>query len=57
MSRLKKFKENTKKKVKRKAWRTGKKLGKSYLEYKAVTGALRYGKRKLLGRKKQEEKG
>lgn len=56
MSRTKKFKDNLKKKAKRKAWKTGKKLGKSYLEYKAVTGALKYGKKKLFSRRKQEEK-
>jgi hypothetical protein len=55
MSRLKEFKDNLKKSAKRKVWRTGKKLGKSYLEYKAVKGVLRYAKKKIRSKASAEE--
>jgi hypothetical protein len=56
MSRLEKLKDDTKEKMKRKVWRTGKTLGKSYIKYRAVTGAMKYGKKKLLEGRKKEEK-
>ncbi|MFB6241620.1 MAG: hypothetical protein ABEJ36_02345 [Candidatus Nanosalina sp.] len=56
MSRIKNFKKKAKKKAKQKAWRTGKKLGKSYLEYRAVTGALKYARKKLRGSRSSGKK-
>ena len=55
MSRTKNFKDKLKQKTKKKAWKTGKELGKSYLKYKAFTVASRKASSMIFGRKKQEK--
>jgi len=54
MNRREKFKKAVKDKTKRKAWETGKKLGKVYLEYK-IFSAVTSKAREKVSRKKKEE--
>lgn len=55
MSRTKNFKDKLKQKTKDKAWKTGKKLGKSYLKYKAFTVASKKASKMISAKRKQEK--
>ncbi|WEL23743.1 hypothetical protein [Candidatus Nanohalovita haloferacivicina] len=49
-----KLKDKLKKAVKKKAWKSGKKIGKNYLKYKAVTYVLKKGSKALKKKLKRD---
>lgn len=55
MSRKEKFKKSVKDKARKRVWKTGKKVGKAYLEYR-IFSAVTSRARKKLSRKKKDEK-